>query len=227
MIPQIQRKPLYLYLDEGGDLAFSKKGTRYFTLTALVSFGWPVWADILPGLKAKLIAEGVNIPFFHASEDKQRVRDLVFKLLADNLGKFLIDSLVVEKAKTGPALQDHVQFYSRMIGYLLRYRMKGLDPSAVEKVIVITDGLPAAKKKKKAIEKAIKEELSKVHLEGNLTYEIIHDTSKNYSGLQLADYCNWAIFRKWERGDLRSYDLIKSRIRSEFDIFRTGVRYYY
>jgi hypothetical protein len=41
--------------------------------------------------------------------------------------------------------------------------------------------------------------------------------------LWVADYCTWAIQRKWERGDTRSDDLIKDRIRSEFDIWERGL----
>jgi hypothetical protein len=45
--------------------------------------------------------------------------------------------------------------------------------------------------------------------------------------LQVADYCTWAIQRKWEREDLRSYALIASKIRSEYDVWQRGqVRYY-
>jgi hypothetical protein len=45
--------------------------------------------------------------------------------------------------------------------------------------------------------------------------------------LQVADYCCWAIQRKWERGDMRLYELIASKIRSEFDVFRLGTTVYY
>ena len=47
------------------------------------------------------------------------------------------------------------------------------------------------------------------------------------TSIEIADYCNWAIFRKWERQDLRSYELIRSGLRSEFDIFKSGARHYY
>ena len=40
--------------------------------------------------------------------------------------------------------------------------------------------------------------------------------------LQVADYCCWAIQRKWERGDNRSHVLIAEKIASELDIFRFG-----
>ncbi|MFP5434163.1 MAG: hypothetical protein ACLGIM_13765, partial [Alphaproteobacteria bacterium] len=45
--------------------------------------------------------------------------------------------------------------------------------------------------------------------------------------LQLADYCTWAIQRKWERGDTRSYNLIKDRITYEYDMFQRGTTLYY
>jgi hypothetical protein len=33
--------------------------------------------------------------------------------------------------------------------------------------------------------------------------------------LQIADYCTWAVHRKYERNDKRSYNLIKVKIKSE------------
>jgi hypothetical protein len=32
----------------------------------------------------------------------------------------------------------------------------------------------------------------------------------------------WAIYRKWSREDVRSYDLIRPFVKSEVDIFRTA-----
>jgi hypothetical protein len=45
--------------------------------------------------------------------------------------------------------------------------------------------------------------------------------------LQVADYCCWALSRKWERNDNRSYQLIADKIRSEFDVFRIGKTLHY
>ena len=46
-------------------------------------------------------------------------------------------------------------------------------------------------------------------------------------GLWLADYCAWAILRKWERGDTQWYDVVASKIRSEFDLWRQSRTVYY
>ncbi len=47
------------------------------------------------------------------------------------------------------------------------------------------------------------------------------------AGLQVADYCCWAVFRKWQRQDMEHYDRIKGALCSEFDIFQRGARHYY
>jgi hypothetical protein len=45
--------------------------------------------------------------------------------------------------------------------------------------------------------------------------------------LQAADYCTWAIQKKWERGNVLSYDLIKHRITREEDIWKRGTVHQY
>lgn len=45
--------------------------------------------------------------------------------------------------------------------------------------------------------------------------------------LQVADYCAWAIQRKWERADTRSYDMIKHMITREYDLWSHGTKLYY
>src|SRR5208283_5101463 len=117
------------------------------------------------------------------------------------------------------ALQKEELFYPEMIGYLLPYVIKGYDLSLFNKVIVFTDTIPV-NRKRKAIEKAIKQTLAQ-KLPANVSYEIFHHESKSSYDLQNVDYCNWAVYRKWELQDDRSYQIIRSVMRSEFDIFRT------
>jgi hypothetical protein len=216
---------LYVFLDEGGNFDFSPSGTRYFTLTSITKARPFQIAPILDHLKYDLIETGLDFEYFHAAEDRQAVRDQVFHAIRRFLPSLRIDTLIVDKCKTGPALQDEQHFYPRMLGYLLGYLLKNQQMTDVEEVIVITDTIPV-RKKAKAIEKAVKTTLEHM-LPEQVRYRVLHHASKSSFGLQVADYCNWAIFRKWEREDTRSYDLIRSRVLSEFDIFRTGQRNYY
>jgi hypothetical protein len=215
----------YIFLDEGGNFDFSPKGTRYFTLTSVTKARPFQIAPVLDHLKYDLIETGLDLEYFHASEDRQPVRDQVFAAIRDRFGALRIDSLVVEKSKCGPALRDEAKFYPRMLGYLLRYLLSEADFHDVEEVIVVTDNIPV-KKKAQAIEKAIKIVLSAM-LPAQVKYRVLHHASNSSLGLQAADYCNWAIYRKGEREDARSYDVIRARIQSEYDIFPRGTCHYY
>jgi hypothetical protein len=215
----------YLFLDEGGNFDFSKNGTAYFTLTSVLAFR-PFLVDApLIELKFDLIEAGHDQEFFHATEDKQLVRDRVFALLQPHLSHIRIDSVIVEKRKTAPSARDDSRFYPDNMGYLLRYVMAPWRVRQWSKVVVVTDRIPV-NKKRKSIEKAIQQSLA-AKLPNSTPYQIHHHDSKSCCGLQIADYVNWAIGRKWERGDFRSYNLVCSAIRSEFDVYQHGTTIWY
>lgn len=216
---------LYIFLDEAGNFDFSAGGTRYFLL-GCISKERPFNAyRELTELKYDLVEDGMDIEYFHASEDRQATRNKVFGIIQNNLAGVRYDSVIVEKRKTGPALQAPEKFYPRMLGYLLKHVLEQHDLSVFKEVIVFTDQIPV-KKKAKAIEKAIKETLSQV-LPTTARYRIYHHDSKSNMDLQIADYFNWAVYRNWDSQDPRSYQLINPVIQSEFDIFRRGRTHYY
>lgn len=220
-----QARYLYIFLDEAGNLDFSPTGTKYFLLGAITKER-PFHAyKELTELKYDLTELGTDLEYFHASENAQPVRSRVFDIIRRNLAGVRIDALVVEKRKTGPALQAEDAFYPRMLGYLLKYILGQHDLSLFKEVIVFTDRIPVHKKRE-AIEKAIKVTLAKL-LPPTATYRVLHHESKSNLDLQIADYCTWAIYRKWNTADLRSYQHIQPAVTSEFDIFRTGTTFYY
>ena len=45
--------------------------------------------------------------------------------------------------------------------------------------------------------------------------------------LQVADYCAWAIQRKWERNDLRSYQIIHRKVVREYDLWSARTQHHY
>ena len=40
----------------------------------------------------------------------------------------------------------------------------------------------------------------------------MHHSSRSHFGLQVADYCCWAVFRKWEQGDTTHFDRIPAEL---------------
>jgi hypothetical protein len=212
-------------MDEAGDFNFSRTGSKYFTFTAATRTRPFVWESPIASLKYDFIEFGLDIEYFHASEDRQAVRDRFFSIICNHSRELRLDAIIIEKSKTGPSLQEVETFYPRMVGYLLKYVLEHRNISNCAGVVIITDNIPV-KRKRNAIEKALKKTLSRI-LPADVKYTVLHHASKSCAGLQVVDYCNWAIFRKWERADTRSYELIDSCVKSEFDIFASGVRHYY
>lgn len=227
-LPPSALPTLYIFLDEGGNFDFSPTGSQYFTLTCVSLYRPFKLHTGLDTYKYDLIEHRIvpriEMEYFHCADDNRHVRGRVFSMLATSVPHDSVDSVVVEKRKTGPALHPPEKFYPKMLGYLLRYAVEKAS-RGVGEVVVITDSLPIAKKRK-AIEKAVKTVLANM-LPTGTPYRVMHHSSRAHYGLQIADYFNWAIYRKWEHNDSKPHKQIASQIRSEFDIFRKGTRYYY
>jgi hypothetical protein len=102
---------LYILVDEGGNLDFSIKGTKYFTLTALTKLRPFKILDMLSNLKYDLWEKDIKLEYFHATEDNYLTRNCVINILSNNLDKFIVDNIIVEKRKTNPVLQDHSRLF--------------------------------------------------------------------------------------------------------------------
>ena len=206
----------YTFLDESGNFDFSANGTRYFLLTS-ISMRRPFRGfGRLEDYKYDCIESGTDAEYFHCYDDRKTVRDAVFGVIAAHLDDMSIDCLVVEKRKTRPELQEDKRLYQWTLGCLLARVLSHERNAGTSDVMVITDTIPV-KKKRKAVEKAIHRAVIENQLPG-MKYRILHHQSRSHYGLQVADYCCWAIFRKWQRGESAWYDRIKPALRSEIDV---------
>jgi hypothetical protein len=205
---------LYIFLDEGGNLDFSPKGSKFFTLTGLTKER-PFFAYAeLCALKYDLVEQGIDLEYFHASEDRQAVRNQVFGIIKKYMDGIRIDSVIEEKSKTAVELRPVEKFYPKLMGNLIRNILTGFDLSRFSEVLIYTDSMPV-EKKKQAIQKAIKEALSEM-LPKDARYRIFHHASKSNCDLQIVDYCNWALFRFWEKGDNRALLEILPAVKNQF-----------
>jgi hypothetical protein len=144
---------LYLFFDESGDLNFSQAGSPFYHFGALTTTDPLPLTQALTSLRYELLRDGLELERFHATEDRQAVRDRVFAALAAT-GGFEFDAVVVEKRKTHPSLHDHVKFYPKFAGYLLQYVFNRY-PDPTQRIVLVTDRLPI-KRKREAVEKAFK-----------------------------------------------------------------------
>ena len=212
---------LYVFVDESGNDDFSPTGTRFWALTSLIT------EDIKPGvlelydLKHRLIDLGTDIEYFHAAEDRQVVRDEVFKIIKA-MPNLRVDSLIVRKNMTAPAVRDPSRFYPEMVNNLLQFPFdpRGVAISRYEKVFFFFDRFGATTQRRKALIAGIKKYLAR-HLKG-LNYHITMHPSMSHPYLQIVDYISWAIYVRWERKEERPLQEIDHFVKSQFDIFANG-----
>jgi hypothetical protein len=231
------RDTLFIFLDESGNFDFSPRGTRYWSVTALCTFhptnGRHVFLDLL----YHLADSDAGQECFHATEDKQEVRDKVFECIRSLEEQFEVHSVIAEKRKTHPSLyqkrairkgkpfweKDETKFYNLICKVLLGYIFQRPTFSKAQRIVVVLSSI-FNNPKHTAIRGSLPMQL-KAHTKA--PFSIYFHQTKADLNCQIADYCGWAISRKWENADIRSYDLMRSKIRSEFPIFHLGNRTFY
>jgi len=204
----------YIFIDEGGDLNFTNTGTEYFTLTA-VSCNRPfVLGAKLDDLRFDLLERGNNIEYFHASENHRAIRARVFNTMESSLSGIRSDIIVCHKRRLPGELIASGRFYSDTMAFLMRYVVGTVRGQSLRDCVIFTDSLPI-RKKRRLVEKAIKQTLSKLLEPATVRYRLYHHASKSSTMLQVADYINWAVYRKWEHRDDAAYRRIEQTICSE------------
>lgn len=225
-------KTLYIFIDESGNFDFSDTGTKYFILTALstidpANIGLPLLKlryDLLPNYSCgDSMAETGH---FHASEDTQAVRDSVFSIIIREDSQARVDSVVAQKNKANPYFhKQHVELYMQMGKSLLRYTFNRAAWHGYNHVVLVFSSL--FDKKKRGILKQTFKALIKQYAQTSFAL-YFHDSKFDFCN-QAVDYFGWAIYRKWESNDLRSYNIAQQCqiIKSEFPIFAKGMSEYY
>ena len=226
-------KPLHIFVDESGDFNFSPNGTRYYTITAIATF-CPKEKEIeLAQLRQNILTgklcQGLDNLYlkkklsrmFHATEDKQAVRNLVYETI-QKLCYLKAYSIIIQKNKLNPVLYEPALFYPQFMGYLLDYVFKSYVFSTVS---IIVSGTPVTKRQE-VFKKTVLQQIKSKQL--SQQYNISYTPANSIGMLQVVDYINWAIYRKWEKQDMRSYNLIREQMgKEELNIFESGDTHYY
>lgn len=213
----------YVFADEAGNFDFSLNpgASRYFILTT-VTMNDCLIGDELLHLRRELAWQGVNLDrSLHATTETQAVRDEVFPLLTG--GDIRVDAIILEKRKAQPHIRADDRFYQ--MAWYLHFKYVAPRIAAFGDRLLVTAASLGTKKRKADFHNAVRRVVEQVA--PTLTHQVASWPYESDPCLQVADYCTWAIQRKWELGDDRSHVLIASKIRSEFDAFGVGTTYYY
>jgi hypothetical protein len=170
-------------------------------------------------LRFGIVKQGHDLQSFHACEDQQAHRDAVVTALLKHAA-WRYAAIVIEKRKVNPSIRDPLDFYPKFASILLSFVFRGSVMNSAHQVLVFTDTLPFAKHKK-AVEIAIKKAANKEL--GGTPFHVFHHRRESNIWLQAADYCAWAVYRKWESSDERTYGQLVHRLaKTEIDICSRG-----
>jgi len=200
------RDALYLYIDEAGNFDFGHNGTRHFVLAGVLMRRPFAHLAGLLDVKYDVLEEGLDLEYFHASEDRQAVRDRVFRCLAAHGSGMRMLCVVACKAELDRGLRTPERLYATAFDQLVREALNALAPTPGGQIIVVIDSLPV-RSGGAAVRKAVRATL-KAHTPTSVSFRILHHASRADVNLQVADYCAWPAYRRWEREDERSYRII-------------------
>ena len=215
----------FIYADEAGCFTFNrnKNISKYFIIATVVMPDWRKPMLGLQQLRHKLLSEGEKIgDYFHATTDTQAVRDRVFSEIANY--DFTVQATICEKAKAQPQVTiSKARFYKTPWHFHCKHGLSNLVGASSK--VTLTAASIGSKREKLSFMNGLNDVMEQIL--GGREYIVDFRPCQNDPCMQIADYCAWAIQRKWERGDSRSHDLIKDRITREYDLWARGEKLYY
>jgi hypothetical protein len=214
----------YLFGDEAGDFKFERTeaASRYFIICTLRTTRCDLGAD-LHDLRRRMLLRGVNVgPEFHATSNPWPIRREVFNLLSQH--EFRVDVTLLEKSKARLVTRpNEATFYQYAWYYHAKFVLP--HPSNRGHDLLVTAAALETKSGKAAFKEAFNKVVQQVVPE--TTWATDFPLSVAEPCLQAADYCAWAIQRKWEAGKLDAYRLIADKVASEFDLWSGGNTHHY
>jgi hypothetical protein len=202
---------MYIFVDEAGDLSdYTGTGSKYFVLAAVVA-GNHDPCNQLTDLRHDLERETYLLPKgFHAKDDPAPRR----KRVLHSLKEMEIEIHVVAIKKELVILNRRTP-ESWVYSYALKHMFGYLSTQVLHNNLRNRLVLPTYSTGK--IRRAVAE-VSRNIIENvpNIGIELAIWETSSHAGLQIADYCSWAVQRKLERNDDSAIRILKNQIRSSF-----------
>jgi hypothetical protein len=203
---------LYLYLDESGDLGFdffSKKPSRYFTITVMMVQGVEnnrrIAKAIRKTIKRKLYRQKRDE--LKGSKDSVEIKKYFYRQIQSI--PFEIYSLTLNKKRVYENLTHKKE---RVYNFIAR---KVLDiipfDNASARIELVIDRSKGKYEIREFNEYLVRQLSGKI--DPKIPLDIEHHVSHEYLQLQAVDLFSWGIFRKHEKNDWEWFDVFKDKVR--------------
>lgn len=214
----------FIFADEAGCFEFSRKPnvSKYFILCTVAMTDCVVANELLALRRELAWRREVLGEYFHATTDQQAVRDAVFATICRH--DFTIQATIMEKSKAQPQVRSsRARFYQ--YGWLYHFKFGTRPVITKEPELLVMAATIGTKKERASFSSAVDDVMRQTVKHAKWQTDFCPAAAEPC--IQVADYCAWAIQRRWERADSRSYDLIKDRITYEYDLWQRGNTHYF
>ena len=201
----------YIYIDESGDLGFSKKSSKYFILSAFVLESPKTIKKIIKNMRRNKFKKQLKkVTELKASSSSKDVRKYLLEKI-NAVKNAQIFHIILEKQKVGSLylIENKDKLYNYVAGKLAEIiTFDGID------LDIIVD-----KSKKKIFQINDFNDYFVSILErnpNNPTCDIFHSNSFSFAGLQFADFIAWSMFQKFEKSNSEYNDIIKVKQKKFF-----------
>ena len=168
----------------------------------------------LLNLRRDLMWSGVGLGNgFHAHNDNPAVRSAVLREIAAS--GLRIDSTIIPKSRVGANLRRSNLRLWRFAWLMHLQRVVPRVARRDDDLMVVAASI-RTQMRAGAVDTALREIVGQVRAQRSIAHIVNANADM---AVQAADYCGWAIQRKWEHGDFRAHGTIRRLIRSEEVLF--------
>ena len=208
---------MFIFLDESGDLGFSKGSSNWFLFTLVVVENPRKIEKIIKKIRKTLNKKHKkNFSELHAYHCDDITRTRVLKSISE-LDDICVVTTILNKKKVHVDLRNQKNYLYNFTANIILDRL--INKKIIkdeENIFLVVDKKDTKKNLKENfisyITKAMKEKR-------NGDFKMTLSASYIEKGLQAVDFISWAIFRKYERGDFEFYEIIKDKIVDERLLF--------
>jgi hypothetical protein len=197
------------YLDESGDLGFTRKSTKHFVITLLVVNDEKGVHKCIKDIRVRKLKKRYRkIPELKFNNSSDFIKRCVLGCLSKK--DIEVYAIVLKKSSVYDHLHDHK---NKIYNYLTKFLVERIVLSPADKEMALVVDRFMSRETREDYNHYIKDKLAEIMLRP-IKIEIRHMDSQQDKCLQATDFISGSIFNKYEFGNEKYYSLIESRIKS-------------
>lgn len=204
----LTNETLFIFVDESGNFDFSESGTKHLVMSAVMCFQPRSVATKILDLKYSLYEEGLGVSSFHATDDRQNVRNRVFARISEieglNAHTMWLNKRHLSATNLGPNL-----IFSAFGKFLVSLVSSQTYLNHFDKCVVVFDKT-LLHREEMAFRSSAKQYFSSLKVPIHIYF---HNVNREPIS-QVADYIAWAQYVGLERNETRPLESLPQNLKS-------------